>query len=723
METKTNKLNSSRSLSVNLAIAFFTLSAVVLLVVSGLYLYLNFQTQRTVIASQQELIAQEASKAVSSFIEEQFSVLETAIDLANPVSASSQESELILDRLLGLRPAFRQLVLLDTHDRQLGEASRLLGTISEEFIARLSDDAMAQIHQRQRYVSPIYVDDITSEPLVVIALPVLDVFGDFKGTLAVEVNLKFIWDLVDQLQVGENGYAYVVDNKGNLIAFHDTGRVLKGENVSYILEVEEFVKNPTLASDITPEVVSYTGLLGTDVVGTYVPLGTPQWAVITELPWQEAYRNVVKQGIWSILITLSMALLAGLIGVFVARRLAVPLTNLTESATKIMEGNLYLEAVVEGPTEVIQLANAFNGMTSQLRDLIGSLEERVSERTAELEESSALTQRRAAQLEAISDVASSVASLQDPNQLLPYITTTVSERFGFYHVGIFLLSEDEEYAVLRAANSEGGQRMLARKHQLRVGEEGIVGYSVAQKRARIALDVGTDAIFFNNPDLPDTHSELALPLIVGGNVIGVLDVQSEQSNAFSDEDIRVLNTLANQVAVAIENARLFQQAQDALQELENTFQRYVSNEWQRFLSRSKVLGYRAHESGLEPITDEQKEIKPKNGNGAIQRIPIILRGTTLGSLNVDMGDHTKNYTNEEMNLIQTVADRLALALESARLLDESQRTAAKEQVIGEITGKIGSSINLRNVLQTAVEELGNAIPGSEIVIQLESDKK
>ena len=723
MEANQNKPKSSRSLTVTLAIAFFSLSAVVLLIVSGLYLYLNFQTQQRVIASQQEQIAQDASKAVSGFIDEQYSVLETAVELADPISLTSQEREIVMESLLGLQPTFRQLILMNAQDNRLIETSRLAQASSGKIFNQLPENVLTRIHQGERYISPIYIDDATSEPLVVMALPVMDVFGDFNGTLAVEVNLKFMWDLVDQLQVGETGYAYVVDNKGDLIAFHDTGRVLKGENVAYIVEVEEFVKNPTLTSDTTPEAVSYTGLLGTDVVGTYVPLGTPQWAVVTELPWQEAYRNVIEQGIWSILITLSMAFMAGLIGVFAARRLAVPLTNLTESATKIMEGNLFLEAVVEGPSEVIRLAKTFNGMTSQLRDLIGSLEQRVTDRTAELEESSTQIQRRAAQLEAISDVASSVASLQDPNQLLPYITKTVSERFGFYHVGIFLLSENKDYAVLRAANSEGGQRMLARKHQLRVGEEGIVGFSVAQKRARIALDVGTDAVFFNNPDLPDTHSELALPLMIGGNVIGVLDVQSEQPNAFSDEDIGVLNTLANQVAVAIENARLFQQAQDALQELESTFQRYVSNEWQHFASRSKVLGYRAHESGLEPITEERKEVKPKNNNGAIQRTPIKLRGITLGSLNVDMGGRTKSYTNEEINLIQTVADRLALALESARLLEESQRAAAKEQVIGEITGKIGSSINLRNVLQTAVEELGNAIPGSEIVIQLESDKK
>jgi GAF domain-containing protein len=400
------------------------------------------------------------------------------------------------------------------------------------------------------------------------------------------------------------------------------------------------------------------------------------------------------------------------------QQIVKPIEELAATAERITAGDLSQKATINRSDEIGALGTAFNAMTSQLRELIGYLEQRVAERTVELEESSRKIEKRASQLETIASVASSVATVHDINQLLPYITQAISDRFGFYHTGIFLLSEDKEYAVLRAANSEGGQKMLVRKHQLRVGQEGIVGFSIAQKRARIALDVGEDAVFFNNPDLPGTHSELSLPLIIGSDVIGALDVQSEQPNAFSNEDIEVLSTLANQVAVAIENARLFQQSQEALKELDNTFQRYIKTEWQQFTAKSKVVGYRANESGLEPITEELIAIKSKKNDGSMQMMPIKLRGTTLGSLNIDMGKGLQSYTEEEQSLIRTIADRLALALESARLLDESQRAAAKEQAIGEITGKIGSSINLRNVLQTAVEELGRNIPGAEIVIEL-----
>ena len=426
----------------------------------------------------------------------------------------------------------------------------------------------------------------------------------------------------------------------------------------------------------------------------------------------ELSRGVILQLVVSLLITS----LAGGAAIVVVLN---PILQLSRFADRLAGGELealHDDSELEG--EIAILAKSLNNLAVRIREAISNLEQRVIERTKDLEESSRKIEKRASQLEAIADTASSVASLQDVDQLLPHITKLINERFGFYHAGIFLLSEDNEYAVLRAANSEGGQKMLSRKHRLRVGQEGIVGVSIAQKRARVALDVGKDAVFFNNPDLPATRSELALPLMIGSVVIGVLDVQSEQPNAFSEEDIKVLGTLANQVAVAIENARLYQQSQEALKELDNTFQRYMSNEWRQFVEKSTFIGYRASESGIEAIAEPNKTTNSKVDNNSLRTVPIRLRGTTLGSLNINMGDNGQEYTEEESNLIQTITDRLALALESARLLEESQKAAAKEQVIGEITGKIGSSINLRNVLQTAVEELGHNIPGSEIVIQL-----
>jgi GAF domain-containing protein len=171
------------------------------------------------------------------------------------------------------------------------------------------------------------------------------------------------------------------------------------------------------------------------------------------------------------------------------------------------------------------------------------------------------TQRRAVQLRAAAEVARDATAILDVNQLLDETVHLISEQFGFYHAGVFLLDERGEYAVLQAASSEGGGRMLERGHKLQVGKVGIVGYVSDTGEPRIALDVDEDAAHFASSDLPDTRSEMALPLKVRGRVIGVLDVQSTQEAAFSEDDVAVLQTLADQLATAIENARLFEQAQ------------------------------------------------------------------------------------------------------------------------------------------------------------------
>jgi putative methionine-R-sulfoxide reductase with GAF domain len=201
----------------------------------------------------------------------------------------------------------------------------------------------------------------------------------------------------------------------------------------------------------------------------------------------------------------------------------------------------------------------------------------------QIEETARQSQRRAQVLQAIIEVSRSITQMHDPDQLLHQITQLISQYFGFYHVGVFMLDETNRYAVLRAANSPGGQRMLARRHRLAVGTEGIVGHAVSTNRPRIALDVGADAAYFDNPDLPDTRSEIALPLHSGSTVIGVLDVQSIQESAFDEQDIQVLTALSDQVSIAIENARLFQESQAALAQAEDAYRQYVRQEWDRFL--------------------------------------------------------------------------------------------------------------------------------------------
>jgi GAF domain-containing protein len=368
----------------------------------------------------------------------------------------------------------------------------------------------------------------------------------------------------------------------------------------------------------------------------------------------------------------------------------------------------------------------------ELQELNQSLEDRVSIRTAELESANQRNERRARQFEAIAQVARATTSIQDEDTLLFQLAQVISEQFGFYHVGIFLLDDARENAVLRASNSEGGRRMLARRHSLKVGQIGIVGHVASSGNPRIALDVEEDAAFKENPDLPETRSELALPLKDVGQIIGVLDVQSTEPNAFMPEDTETLYTLADQVAIAIQNARSHEATHRLLEEAQRTSDSYLKETWRLLQAQEKRIGYLISENTLNPLEKfidhsyinkmlSQGEPFVENRETGTLAIPIHLRGEVVGVLDIRVPTG-HDWDPDEVDIVRAVADRLSLALESATLLRTTQRRAEIERLTADISGKIGASVNMRNVLQTAVEELGRVLPGSEVVIQFQSEK-
>jgi len=365
------------SLARTLAVASFVLCALALLLAGGLQLFFSIQTHRALVSAQQRLIAQEAARTVSQFIQDRLNALEAATRLADPDRAAAADQERMLAGLLGLQSAFRQLALLNDEDVLTASASRLPKTALRSLAEGLSPAARADVRRQQRHVSEVYMDAVTFEPLVTLAVPVRDVFGDWKGTLAAEVNLKFMWDVVDQLKVGQSGWAYVVDRRGTIIAAGDTARVLRSESRAHVPMIAEFIRNPTAGRDVGTH--THRGLTGTMVLGSYVPLGTPTWAVVTELPWVEAHRQILGEVIVSLSIILAMSVVAGLVGASVSRRLTAHLSDLTKTAVQIASGHRELQAAVGGPREVAHLAVAFNSMTAQLRQSLEALEAQVAE--------------------------------------------------------------------------------------------------------------------------------------------------------------------------------------------------------------------------------------------------------------------------------------------------------------------------------------------------------
>lgn len=540
--------------------------------------------------------------------------------------------------------------------------------------------------------------------------------------------------------VGETGYTIVFDRSG--IDHFDPNPELVGTDLSqfqndlpqYWSVIADSLDGEAVegyydwidANGITRGVkfMAIAPVEGTDLMvgaATYIDeYSAPARSLTTDIQGLIQRSQVVSLGI-----ALLGALLAAAAAIVVSGRIIAPLDRLAETASRIEQGQLDQQAPVERADEIGALAAVFNRMAARLSETIGSLEERVRGRTLEVD-------RRARQLQAIAEVSSSIVAFKDMADLLARIVEQIGNRFDIYHAGIFLVDEEGQYAILRAASSEGGRRMLARGHKLKVGEVGIVGYVAATGRPRIALDTGADAAFFQNPDLPETHSEIALPLKVQGQVIGVLDVQSSVSEAFAENEVEVLGILADQVSVAIENTRLFDEARRSLAETENAYRQFLRKEWGRIPGEEKLAGFRYTQDGVvrleKPIRRaefaeaEQKGqavLLPagRKGEPAQLIVPIRLRGEAIGVVQLNSAID-RPWNQDEIDIVTAVVERIALSAENARLFEQTSQRAARERILGEISTRMNASMRMDSILTAAVEEIGHVFGDAEVVLQL-----
>jgi GAF domain-containing protein len=354
-----------------------------------------------------------------------------------------------------------------------------------------------------------------------------------------------------------------------------------------------------------------------------------------------------------------------------------------------------------------------------------TLEQRVLERTSEIE-------RRARYLEATAIVSREVNIVLDVEELLERVVQLISDQFGFYHTGLFLLDQQAQWAVLRAASSEGGRRMLVRGHRLRVGQQGVVGWVADHGEHRIALDVGQDAVYFDNPDLPETRSEMALPLRARGEILGVLDVQSTEAGLFGAEDVSALQALADQVALAISNARLFEQAEAALLAERKIQGERMHEAWRDLIRTAGQVGFVSDYRGTTVADGEwgpRMWTAVQNGETAFSAsdrralaVPVKVRGQTVGAIDAYQPVDGGEWTTEQREILETLAERVGVALESAQLYQEAQGAAAREQLAMRISQRIREALDVEDILRVTSNALGRELDAQQVMVRLGTEQ-
>ena len=614
-------------------------------------------------------------------------------------------------------------------DGEVAVSRRRVGVLSyERFVEQ---PWLATVQQDEVYIGVIDYAEY-GVPFVNIAVPIYNQQRVFAGTLVARVDLTVLWDKVVTPRIGKTGLTYVIDSEQRLLFHRDVNWVRLGKQTTFDIETvgEAGVR---LASNFE----------GAPTVFTLSAMEAVQWYVVSEQRVSEAGLPFGQQLFFPIVLVVIVVWVIVNTVSFTQREIVSPLRVLYEGVNILGQRDanqgplarhpeMVYRIDVEAHGEFALLAETINGLAAQLYETINTLEQRVDERTQGLL--------------AAAEVSRATTSVLDPDVLLRQTVDLVQERFDLYYVGLFLLDAadknlGEEYAVLQAGTGVAGAQMLAAAHRLRVGGDTMIGQCVASGRARIALDIapprgggppGTGGQRFDNPLLPDTRSEMALPLRSHRSIIGAITVQSDKAAAFDEASILVMQTLADQVAVAIDNARLYAQTQAALREMALIQQRYLGGAWREFLRYKPLYGYK--KTGVEimaldatPLPGvtralEQRETivlneAPETSTAQVV-VPIRFRDYYLGALGFSLAA-AQPLSGEQIAFVEALATQFGQAAENLRLVEATQRLAAREHVVGKIATRMRQSLDVDTVLKTAAEELRQALHTPEVTIRLQ----
>lgn len=589
--------------------------------------------------------------------------------------------------------------------------------------------------------------------------------GAVIGVLAAKAKIDTLAAILKDPQgLGDTGVTYLVGADRTLLVSPveaDLGQKIENQEIQF-------------AAESIGGSMSYANQDGVMVNGVYRWIADLQVLILAEQDLSEAKRSTLATLAVNTSVAIASILVAVFIAMMVTYTIAAPMSALAETAQQLSKAAIQrltltearkddVKAIINQPEETASpgaesvsdlsgdeiglLEQAFNSMTVQLNNLIDSLEQRVSERTRQLSE-------RSSYLEASAQVSQVAASILEPEMLIREVVELIRERFNLYYVGLFLADEANEWAVLHAGTGRAGQAMLARRHRLLIGRGSMIGWCIANNQSRIAQFAESDLVRSTAAELPETRSEAALPLHSRGQVLGAITVQSAQPNAFDDVSLAVLQSMADQLATAISNARLYAQSQQALQVERQALTSRSRSTWQDWSGETSPgrtsLALRGDASGIHPAAPvwyPEMEMAFQQGRSVSSSIieqatpnprpeaiavPINIRGSTIGVIHITRGANAREdpsstaassgWGAEEISFLENITEQLGIALDGARLYAETQQRAEQERLIGEVTTRMRSSMDVKAVLQTAIEEIYQVLDLEELVIQLTPDE-
>jgi GAF domain-containing protein/HAMP domain-containing protein len=558
------------------------------------------------------------------------------------------------------------------------------------------------------YVQPPSDDWLADDTVLFFARPAIDTYGNTLGVMVARASTDRLEEILsERAGLGQTGETYLIG-------------VLRRPITALRYPLEGEYVQSELAQVATTErqggrQEAYDNYRPASVLGVYQWIPELEVGLLAEQEQGEVTAGARMTAIINGGVVLAAVLSAAAGAFFMSRGISEPLAELSRTATQIAAGDLRLEAETGRRDEIGELARSFNSMTAQLRELVGSLEERVVGATRNLE--------------AAAEVSRATTSVLDPDSLQREVVNMIQERFDLYYVGLFLLDRADEYAVLRAGTGEFGRVMLAQGHRLEVGGDSMVGRCVVQNERVVLQSTGDEVARFDNPLLPDTRSELALPMRARGRVIGAMTVQSDREAVFDEGYVSVLQTVADQVAVAIDNARNFAEVEAALSRAETVQQRYVGQAWSEYVRRRSIAGYEYGpergdaDQAMQPLTDEllpevEQALSGRRASDDddLLVVPVVQGNRVVATLGFQKGD--REWGAQDVALVQTVAEQLGLAAETQRLLEATQSRAAREQLTLRIAEQVRGALDIEDILRVASQSLGRELNASEVVVRL-----